>query len=109
MLECKLYYENSFSEADYKPIQDAILAGKDWADICEEFDDWLVTDEATVDLTIKMGWNVDEYIHNNLDEMIQEYIEYDGVSTTSVRRLLVNDALYHIYDCLDIPYEPLDD
>ena len=110
MLMVELNYKNSCNEEKYKPIQNAILAGEDWDVInCELFDDVLVIEEATVDLAIKMGWNVDEYIHENLDEMIQEYIEYDGVSTTSARRLLVNHALYHIYDCLEIPYEPLND
>lgn len=51
MLMVSLNYENSCCEEEYKPIQDALLAGEDWGVInCELFDDVLVIEEATVDL-----------------------------------------------------------
>lgn len=62
-----------------------------------------------VSLAIKMGWDIQKFVHEHLIEMVQDYVELDGEVTTSARRLLVNRALYHIYDCLDIPYEPIND
>ena len=110
MLMVSLNYENSCCEEEYKPIQDALLAGEDWGVInCELFDDVLVIEEATVDLAIKMGWDIQKFVHEHLIEMVQDYVELDGEITASARRLLMNHALYYIYDCLDIPYEPIDD
>ena len=78
MLECKLCYETTCCEEDLKPIQDALLAGIHWADInCDIFDGGIETDEAAVDLAIKLGWNASEYIDENLVEMMYQYIDYD--------------------------------
>lgn len=97
MLECKLFYETICCEEDLKPIQDALLAGIPWSNInCDIFDSGIETDEAVVDLAIKLGWNASEYIDENLVEMMYQYIAYDGEYTTSAARLLVNEALEYI-------------
>ena len=101
MLKFDLYYEDECNPSEYKPIQDAIMAGEDWADICEEFDDWIVTDEATVNLAIKLGWDCDSYIKSDLMELASSYVNYDCGYAESLRRLLVNEALSYVWSYME--------
>ena len=96
MLQFDLYYEDSCDPAEYKPIQDAIIAGEDWADICGKYDNMIVTEEAAVNLAVRLGWDCDSFIKSDLMELASLYVEYDGEYTESLRRLLVNEALGYI-------------
>ena len=96
MLKFSLYYEDKCDSAEYLPIQDAIMAGENWADICEKYDDWIITDEAAVDLAIRLGWDCNSFIESELIELANSYVDYDCENTDSLRKLLVNEALDYI-------------
>ena len=87
---------NAWNREEKDPVKRDIIEGMSYADVIEKYDDFGLCDTAAIECALDLGWNMKEYIDEEIMELLYSYFDFDGETTVSLNRLIVNEALEYI-------------
>ena len=92
---------NAWNREKMEAVKRDIIEGMCYADVIEKHDDFGLCDAAAIDCAMELGWNMKEFMKEEIMELLYSYFIYDGETTVSLNRLIVNEALEYIAERTD--------
>lgn len=93
MFNLTLTYENDCRAEELELIKADIISGMPFVELMGVHENWYYTETAIIELAIDNGWDVEAAMHSDeIDEILNDVLCFDGTQHDSIRASLVNDA-----------------
>lgn len=87
---------NAWNREELESAKYDLLVGMSHMDIIERYDDFGLCDAAAIDCAMELGWNMKEFMKEEIMELLYSYFDFDGETTVSLNRLIVTEAMSYI-------------